>query len=190
MPFVTFIKNYLVERTGEVSVKDVFGRQFLVRSRVPQDSVLGPFLFNIFMGNLNYEFSNTFTIDNYLIILYADDITIVERVEFFANHMSSVSFILNWFAKYDFKCNIAKCGQSFYSKSTTFSLFVNDYQTILLPLNLNTWVSFFQVFQTYVDAYVDLLINRASNSIYIIPSLKLNGISITQLLTVYYSLIL
>ena len=130
MPFATFIKNYLVERTGKVSVKGVFGHEFSVRSGVPQGSVLGPFLFNFFMGNLISEFLNIFHSDNYLIIMYADDILIVERVESFVNHMSSVNFILNWFAQHDLKCNIAECSQSFYSKSTTICPFDNNYENI------------------------------------------------------------
>ena len=192
IPFAIFVKNYLTERTSKVVVKGIFGDQFCVTSGVPQGSVLGPYLFNIFMGSLGFDFCRNFHSDNYLIIMYADDILIVERVVSFDNHISSVPFIFNWFSTQGLKCNITKCNQSFYAKNNLSSIyhpFAKNYD----DLPFNTEFKYLGVIfscNSNFDTYVDYLINRVSKSIYVIRSLKLSGVCVKDLLTVYDSLIL
>ena len=192
LPFANFVKNYLVDRSGKVFVKGISGDTFSFSSGVPQGSVLGPYLFNFFMGNLIYEFSRTFNNDNYLIIMYADDILVIEKVISFESHVSSVNFILNRFKHHDLKCNIIKCSQSFYAKgnlSSNIHPFANNYDNLPFVIEFKYLGVIFSSLSNF-DTYIDYLVSRVSKRIYVIRSLKHSGVCAKELLIVYNSLIL
>ena len=66
-----WIKNYLSERTFQVKVNGILSSQKLIRAGVPQGSILGPLLFNIYFNSIVKQvMSNKYA----NIALYADDL--------------------------------------------------------------------------------------------------------------------
>ena len=71
-----FLSNYLAGRQQRVALDGVFSNWATVRSGVPQGSILGPFLFVLFINDIVEVIR-----DGTQILLYADDLKIWKIIE-------------------------------------------------------------------------------------------------------------
>ena len=68
--FLTFLNSYLKRQKQSVNIKNVHSMFQILLSCVPEGSILGPLVFNIFLNDLLYFIKDT------QLLNFADDITI------------------------------------------------------------------------------------------------------------------
>jgi retron-type reverse transcriptase len=102
-----FIKDYLTGRTQRTKVSGEYSTKRAVKYGVPQGSVLGPLLFNLFMNDIFYF------LDKSKLANYADDAStyVCEKGIFPLLHLlkSETETVLNWFKINEMKSNSDKC---------------------------------------------------------------------------------
>lgn len=101
------IQNYLSKRKQRVKINSTFSAWKEIKVGVPQGSVLGPLLFNVFVNDI-FLFVNNTQICN-----YADDTTIYachKDLNTIIRNLEAVGSILaNWFSSSFMKLNDDKC---------------------------------------------------------------------------------
>ncbi len=104
-----WIASFLSERTQQVRVGDQLSRISNVLSGVPQGTVLGPILFNIFVDDIDNWFSKS------IVLKYADDIKIMKRldkIDFAADSsllQADLNFAAAWADNWKLPLNVNKC---------------------------------------------------------------------------------
>ena len=102
---LTWISNFLTNRSIRVKVNDVISTPVSVSSGVPQGSVLGPELFKIYVNDL----PDALNIDS---LLYADDLKLWASVS--SNEeadyiQSALTSLHNWSITWELPVNYSKC---------------------------------------------------------------------------------
>ena len=178
--FLKWLKSYLSDRFFQVRVNGVCGESTLTTSGVPQGSVLGPFLFASFMSSIEFES------DHVHCVKYADDITIIERIESVSQQHLSRPCIERKIFEAGFTLNVRKCQEIFVRRSNH-------------PLNCVSASCFSRVVQLRIlgfiftdslswNAQISDILKRASQRLYIIRCLK-NVLSTEELIIVFQSII-
>ena len=102
-----FIYSYLKERKQRTKVGCSFSTWKIIKYGVPQGSILGPLLFNIFLNDIFYFINNT------QITNYADDNTTYSMTKDVPNLLAilkdDTSLLLDWFKSNEMKSNEDKC---------------------------------------------------------------------------------
>ena len=102
-----FIYDYLKKRKQRTKVGDCYSSWRELKYGVPQGSILGPLLFNIFINDI-FLF-----IDKTKLANYADDTTVYSKEENITKLLSlletETSVVLNWFRINEMKSNDDKC---------------------------------------------------------------------------------
>ena len=101
-------------RKFRVRVKESVSEWYDVGSGVPQGSILGPLLFNIYINDM-MEIEQKGSI-----LLFADDAKIykkITKVEDCEELQNCLNKVLEWFEKWDMKINADKCGIMKFNRS-------------------------------------------------------------------------
>ena len=161
---LTLINDYLTNRQQRVKVNGSFSSWKSVTRGVPQGSVLGPLLFNIYINDL------LLFIQNSDICNYADDTTIYacdKNLDNISHRLETAcSVALEWFADNFMKLNADKChllvlGQRCDDPVTVrigSADVVNSSEEKLLGVQIDSRLSF--------DNHVSKLCQKASNKLY------------------------
>ena len=100
-----WIKDFLSERRQRVVINGVKSQWGVVKSGVPQGSVLGPILFLIYVSDISDDVSSN-------VILFADDTKLysrVERQEDCHTLQEDINKLVNWSEKWLMRFNTEKC---------------------------------------------------------------------------------
>jgi len=103
---ILLLNSYLSNRTFFVQVEDKKSTSRPIKAGVPQGSILGPYLFSIFMNDIpKHQDTN--------IALYADDTVVYasstkprQSIIYVQRHME---LLQDWFTKWKIKVNVTKC---------------------------------------------------------------------------------
>ena len=102
-----FIYSYLTERTQRVKVGGEYSKERTLKYGVPQGSILGPLLFNLFINDIFYF------LDESKLANYADDTSnyLAKKGIFPFLHAlkSEIEIVLDWFKINEMKSNSEKC---------------------------------------------------------------------------------
>ena len=104
---LNFIYDYLTERTQRTKVGGEYSKMRTLKYGVPQGSILGPLLFNLFINDIFYFLKES------KLANYADDTSTYLSKEgifpFLHALKSETSIVLNWFKTNEMKSNSDKC---------------------------------------------------------------------------------
>lgn len=101
-----WITSYIKNRSQAVVINGVVSKRHLVPSGVPQGSLLGPLLFNIFINDIYTCFQNS------LFLLYADDMKVFKRinnVEDCYSLQQDLERLENYCQLNNLELNVSKC---------------------------------------------------------------------------------
>ena len=119
---ITFVRNYLQQRSFKVKWKDKRSVVSMIPSGIPQGSSLGPLLFGYFISDLTI--SNTSGVQDSMIFKYADDIFIsctIRRGDSSSNLAKTYESIIDWTQKSYMDIKEEKCQQMLFTLSRSFS---------------------------------------------------------------------
>ena len=124
---ITFFRSYLTDRLQYVAYNGFKSSDYSSSSGVPQGSVLGPLLFNIFINDVGNALEVHF-------LMYADDIKLLHRISSLndcTTLQNNISKLSSWCVKNNLTLNVQKCNvMSFSTRDSeyTYEYTVNNEQ--------------------------------------------------------------
>ncbi|KAJ1120327.1 hypothetical protein NDU88_008500 [Pleurodeles waltl] len=111
---VKLLSSYLSKRTFHVAVREECSTSRPILAGVPQGSILGPFLFNIFTNDIPTDLKKTD------LALYADDVAVISQSfsekEVAKNLKTSLSRLSEWYSDWQITLNTSKTTATLYTK--------------------------------------------------------------------------
>mgnify|MGYP000512335400 FL=1 len=118
---VKLFMSYLSDRIQYVSLYGYTSEKYTATSGVPQGSILGPLLFNLFINDIGSNLNVNF-------LLYADDLKIFKRIDSLDDCHSlqqNLDQINNWCFNNNLQLNLEKCSMVSFTTKTT--IIKNEY---------------------------------------------------------------
>jgi hypothetical protein len=185
-----WICSFLRNRMQRVRVGEEYSQWLIVRSGVPQGSVLGPYLFAILIDSLSPCLS-----DRTICVKYADDITLVHHIPRGEMDLLNVEWnaVLKWTTDNDLEINVKKTKVMtvlFVKKQIPHLhiLYGNDGAAVeevdslkLLGLTISKDLKW--------NCHVDVCVKRAHKNMFLLRQLKFGGLPNDTLWHVYFALI-
>lgn len=103
---ISWFYHYLSDRYNVVSVDGICSQSFVPTSGIPQGSILGPLLFNIFINDISNCFKNSYY------LLYADDLKIfksISNLNDVLRFQEDLDRVNNWSERNGLEFNLNKC---------------------------------------------------------------------------------
>ena len=177
--FLSWLQSYLSLRQFRVKVRNNFGRVVSMPSGVPQGSILGPFLFAAFMGQIDFcNFSSVRCIQ------YADDVTIIEPISKKHSQVIPFDYVTDMFHNVGLKLNRLKCNVMFLQRSSFLHVPSTELPIVssmkILGLIFTNTMSWSLQFSE--------ILTRASRRLYVIRCLK-GTITKRELICVYHAIV-
>jgi ribonucleases P/MRP protein subunit RPP40 len=183
--FVQLINSYLQDRTQRVTYKSIFSEQLPINSGVPQGSVLGPVLFNIYIASLKPHNNST------KYVKFADDstflLTIPKSVDMLDAIKSEIDHVGQWCSTYGLSLNNSKTKIMAFTKSRTKELKfdLKDLNTYLVT-NLKILGFTFDMKLNW-HSHIDILLRTLSSRIHIFRLLK-HSLTKAHLINLYFGI--
>ena len=184
-----WFESYLRNRTQYVEINHIASDLLLVKTGVPQGSILGPLLFLIYMNDITKACSS------FKYILYADDTTLyttIQSTEDLSNINNELSKISDWLAVNKLSLNANK------TKYMIFHAMNKDLSHLNQRININNVeipkVNQFHFLGLTIDEnlswnhHISAIANKISKGTGVINRLK-NCLPLSILRTIYCSLI-
>ena len=122
---LAYIFSYLSDRKQRTKVNNSFSKWHGIKSGIPQGSIIGPLLFNIYINDIFYVVSES-NLTN-----YADDNTpysIHSNIECITNSLvNDTSTLIKWFDDNYFKMNAEKCKLLVTKHDSNISVTIDDH---------------------------------------------------------------
>jgi len=181
-PFLMWVKDYLSNRYQYVRIGTASSEKTLVKSGVPQGSVLGPYLFAITTGSFSVVGAECH------LTKYADDTTLcfpIYKSKPNSHILLEHSNLIRWSSRMDLKVNADKCKSILISKTS-------NCERISLPgvCEVDSLSILGVVFDSRCSwsSHVNKVIKAASQRFYPLRLLR-PSLSNANLKTIYYGLI-
>lgn len=179
--------SYLSHREQVITINGYCSKPFYPTSGVPQGSNLGPLLFSIYINDVTKVISNS------KVLLYADDLKLLKRIENLSDHLALQADVVsfqNWCIKNKLELNVKKCKVVTYTKRRTFEPFlyrINDC-TISRDTKIKDLGVWFDQELSFAE-HINTIISSSSKMLgFIIRNTK-DFSNIDTLKTLYYALV-
>ena len=176
--------SFLENRKQRVVYTEFVGEWKNVNRGIVQGSVSGPYLFNIFINDLELEIDG-----NPALFKYADDLNIAIPIwKNMASRTDLVEKFLCWTQENKMKCNPEKCKELIISKK--------GFNEVILPLyNIPRCTSVVVLGMTFQEngkfsMHVKAKMLKANRSLYVIRTLRKEGISQPEIDKLFKSIVL
>lgn len=182
-----WFRSYVSDRYQVVRYSGLKSTAFPVLSGVPQGSLLGPLLFNIYINDM------VFVIRHSKILLFADDAKIYKEItsEFDCISLQAdLNSVLLWCSSNKMDVNVSKSSVLTFSRRTnemTFEYFLGEE-----PLSRCSVVKDLGVFMTSTldpKSHLDFIVRRANSALGFIIRVSRDGFSPVALRTLYVQLV-